>query len=60
MSRKGNYWDNAPMESFISRLQAELVYAKNDSSVQGARAGIFEYSEIFYNRKKPQKTTFGE
>ena len=40
------------MESFISQLQAELVYAKNDRSVQDAREGIFEYSGIFYNRKR--------
>ncbi len=52
MSRKGNCWDNAPMESFFSRLKVELIYAKNYSSVQDARAGIFEYIEIFYNRKR--------
>ena len=52
MSRKNNCWDNEPMESFFSRLKVELIYAKNDSSVQDARAGIFEYIEIFSNRKR--------
>jgi len=52
MSRKGNCWDNAPMESFFSRLKVELIYAKNYRSVQEAKTGIFEYIEIFYNRKR--------
>lgn len=52
MSRKGNCWDNAPMESFFSRLKVELIYAKNYRSVQDAKSGIFEYIEIFYNRKR--------
>ena len=52
MSRKGNCWDNAPMESFFSRLKVELIYAKNYQSIEEARSGIFEYIEIFYNRKR--------
>ena len=50
MSRKGNCWDNAPMESFFSRLKVELIYAEQYSSVAEAKSGIFEYIEIFYNR----------
>jgi len=50
MSRKGNCWDNAVMESFFSRLKVELIYAENYRTVEEARAGIFEYIEIFYNR----------
>ena len=50
MSRKGNCWDNAVMESFFSRLKVELIYAENYRSVDEARAGIFEYIELFYNR----------
>ena len=50
MSRKGNCWDNAVMESFFSRLKVELIYAENYKKVEDARAGIFEYIEIFYNR----------
>jgi len=52
MSRKGNCWDNAPMESFFSRLKVELIYAKNFSSIEEAKSGIFAYIEIFYNRKR--------
>jgi len=50
MSRKGNCWDNAVMESFFSRLKVELIYAENYKKVEDARAGIFEHIEIFYNR----------
>ena len=52
MSRKGNCWDNAPMESFFSRLKVELIYAKQYQSLEAARSGIFGYIEIFYNRKR--------
>lgn len=50
MSRKGNCWDNAPMESFFSRFKVELVYAEQYDSIEEAKSGIFEYIEIFYNR----------
>ena len=50
MSRKGNCWDNAVMESFFSRLKVELIYAENYRNVEEARSGIFEYIEMFYNR----------
>jgi len=52
MSRKGNCWDNAPMESFFSRLKVELIYAKNYSTIEAVKTGLFEYIEIFYNRKR--------
>ena len=52
MSRKGNCWDNAPMESFYSRIKVELIYAKNYQTIVEAQTGIFEYIEIFYNRKR--------
>lgn len=52
MSRKGNCWDNAPMESFFSRFKVELIYARNYQTVEEARSGIFKYIEIFYNRKR--------
>lgn len=51
MSRKGNCWDNAVMESFFSRLKVELIYAESYKTIDEARAGIFEYIEIFLNRK---------
>lgn len=52
MSRKGNCWDNAVMESFFSRLKVELIYAENYKTVDEAKAGIFEYIELFYNRTR--------
>jgi transposase InsO family protein len=59
MSRKGNCWDNAPMESFFSRLKVELIYAKNYRSLEEARSGIFSYIEIFYNRKRRHSANGG-
>ena len=52
MSRKGNCWDNAPMESFFSRLKVELIYAECFDSIAAAKSAIFEYIEVFYNRKR--------
>lgn len=52
MSRKGNCWDNAVMESFFSRLKVELVYAENFKTVDEAQSEIFQYIELFYNRKR--------
>lgn len=52
MSRKGNCWDNAVMESFFSRLKVELIYAENYQSVDEAKSGIFEYIELFYNQTR--------
>ena len=50
MSRKGNCWDNAVMESFFARLKVELVYAENYKTVTEAYRSLFEYIEVFYNR----------
>lgn len=52
MSRKGNCWDNAPVESFFSRFKVECIYACNFKSFDQAKDEIFEYIEIFYNRKR--------
>lgn len=52
MSRKGNCWDNAVMESFFSRLKVELIYPEAYRSVDALRAGLFEYIEVFYNRQR--------
>lgn len=59
MSRKGNCWDNAPMESFFSRLKVDLIYAKNYQSIDEARSGIFSYIEIIYNRKRRHSANGG-
>lgn len=50
MSRKGNCWDNAPMESFFATLKKELVHHERYQTRQEARQSLFEYIETFYNR----------
>jgi transposase InsO family protein len=50
MSRKGNCWDNAPMESFFATLKKELVHHENYLTHAQARHSLFEYIEVFYNR----------
>ena len=52
MSRKGNCWDNAPMESFFGTLKKELVYHRKYRTREEARRDIFEYIEVFYNRER--------
>lgn len=52
MSRKGNCWDNAVMESFFARLKVELIYPENYRTIDALRTGLFEYIEIFYNRQQ--------
>jgi putative transposase len=52
MSRKSDCWDNAAMEAFFSRLKVELVYAERLNSISQAKTLLFEYIEIFYNRKR--------
>src|ERR1017187_9702917 len=52
MSRKGNCYDNATMESFWSTLKLDLVYRRNFVSHEQARAEIFDYIEVFYNRQR--------
>ena len=50
MSGKGDCWDNACMESFWSTLKTELVHHEQYATRDAARASIFEYIEVFYNR----------
>ena len=52
MSRKGNCWDNAPMESFFGTLKTECIAGKIYLSRAQAKREIFEYIEIDYNRKR--------
>ena len=52
MSRKGNCYDNAAMESFWSTLKLELVYRRDFQTRAQARSEIFEYIEAFYNRQR--------
>ena len=50
MSRRGDCWDNAPMESFFASLKKELVHDEDYATREEARASIFEYIEVFFNR----------
>jgi transposase InsO family protein len=52
MSRKGNCWDNAVVESFFSSLKLELVYTTDFATHEQARLALFEYIEVFYNRQR--------
>jgi transposase InsO family protein len=52
MSRKGNCWDNAPMESFWGKLKTEWIYGKRFRTREEAKQAVFEYIELFYNRKR--------
>lgn len=52
MSRKGNCFDNACMESFYSIIKKELIYCKKFKTVQQAYDEIYQYIEFFYNRKR--------
>lgn len=52
MSRKGNCYDNAVAESFFSSLKNEIVHHRDYYTREQARAEIFEYIELFYNRRR--------
>ena len=52
MSRKGDCWDNAPMESWFHSLKTELVNQGDYQTRQQAKTEIFEYIEAFYNRSR--------
>jgi putative transposase len=50
MSGVGQCWDNAPMESFFGRLKCEIAPGEMFATRDQARAELFEYLEVFYNR----------
>jgi transposase InsO family protein len=55
MSRRGNCYDNAPIESFWGVLKNELVHHRRYANRQDAIREITTYIEVFYNRKRKQK-----
>ncbi len=57
MSRKGNCWDNAVMESFFGSLKEEGVETTVYSSHEQARQSLFEYLEVYYVRSVQPKLT---
>jgi len=52
MSRKGNCWDNACAESFFKTLKVELDILNGNHSSKEVQTGVFEYIEIYYNRRR--------
>ena len=52
MSRKGNCWDNAPMESCFGTLKIELVHHSNYLTREEAKRDLFAYIEGYYNRQR--------
>lgn len=52
MSRRGNCWDNAPTESLFATLKKELVHQQHYATRDEARRALFEYIEVFYNRRR--------
>jgi putative transposase len=56
MSRSGNVWDNAAMESFFSSLKTERTARKMYRTRDQARADVFDYIERFYNPRRRHST----
>ena len=52
MSRQGDCWDNAMMESFFGSLKTEWVYGKGYGTREEAKQDLFKYIEMFYNRQR--------
>ena len=52
MSRRGNCWDNAVVESFFATLKKEEVHREHYLTRELAKASLFFYIEVFYNRKR--------
>lgn len=52
MSRKGNCWDNAVVESFFGTLKTELIHPRTWRTRREVRSAIYEYLEVFYNRRR--------
>ena len=52
MSRKGNCWDNAIAESYFKTLKTELVYHRKFKTRAQAKLELFDYIEVWYNRKR--------
>jgi len=56
MSRKGNCWDNAVAESFFSIIKSEMIHHEHFKGRNDTLPAVFEYVEIYYNRKRKHST----
>jgi putative transposase len=56
MSRKGNCWDNAVIESFNASIKTELIHRQDWETREVARAAVYEYIEAWYNPKRLHST----
>ena len=56
MSKKGDCWDNAVVESFFATLKKELIYRRPWPTISETKSAIVEYIEVFYNRKRKHST----
>jgi putative transposase len=56
MSRKGNCWDNAVAESFFHTLKTQLIYHVRFKDKDEAEQGLFNYIEVYYNRRRRHST----
>ena len=56
VSRVRNCHDNAVAESFFANLKNELTYHRDFKTREEARSAIFDYIELFYNRKRPHQS----
>ena len=59
MSRRGNCYDNAVVESFFQLLKRERVRRRNYPTREAARADVFDYIEMFYNPKRRHGSNAG-
>ncbi len=56
MSKKGDCWDNAVVESFFHTLKVEFIHRRKFKTREEAKRKIFEYVEMYYNRKRAHST----
>lgn len=56
MSRKGNCWDNAVAESFFHTVKTQLIHHRKFQTVQETEQALFNYIEVYYNRRRKHST----
>jgi transposase InsO family protein len=56
MSRRGNCYDNAPVESFFASLKRELIHRCSFATREEARSAVFEWMAVWYNRRRRHST----